>query len=232
MALIATIIRRAAYHRRTAKTIASPLHVAALACVKSLILTGFLAAAHPAASMPAQVAQLGPGGAPGIVKSVAFTPLAAEDAIVVRAFDDTALNMDLKARLEIALANSGRSVAPEAPLRLDFESEVIRGELKAAGGTLGAFEGNTREGARVQLNLWSSSQDSLLGGQRTEEVRKANVLHVNASLRDTRSGRVIWQGDAFCALPGPDVEPVAASMVAPLVDSLGRTVTGEPFEIE
>lgn len=180
----------------------------------------------------AQVAQLGPGGAPGIVKSVAFVPLTASDAIMVRAFDDTALNLDLKARFETALTNSGRTVSLKAPLRLDFESEVIRGEIKAAGGTLGSFEGNTREGARVVLNLWSSSQDSLLGGQRTEEVRKANVFHINASLRDTRSGRVIWQGDAYCALRGFEAESVAVSLVAPLVGSLGRTVTGEPFEIE
>jgi hypothetical protein len=233
MALIATRRSRAEIHRRTTTTVGSPARVVRLARAGVLILAGLLALGrHSAAAMPLQQAQLGPGGAPGIVKSVAFAPLTSDDAITVRTLDDTTLNVDLKARFEVALLNSGRAVAPGAPLRLDFVSQVIRGEFKAAGGTLGSFEGNTRDGARVQLNLWSSSRDSLLGGQRSKATRRANVFHISADLRDTRSGRVIWRGDAFCALPGPEVDEVAPSLVAPLVGSLGQTVTGEPFEIE
>jgi len=230
MALTATRRDRTDRHRRIVRPLDSPPPGRALARVCPLTLAGLLVAAVPAA--PAQAAQLGSRGAPGVVKSVALAPLAGEDAITVRAMDDTALNGDLAIRIAAAITASGRIVTADAPLRLDFRSEVIRGTFETADGTLGAFEGNTWDGARVVLNLWSSSRDSLLGGPRAEAVRGASVFHIRATLRDARSGRVVWRGDAFCVLPSPDIDKVAAASVAPLVASLGRTIAGEPFEID
>ena len=98
---------------------------------------------------------------------------------------------------------------------------------------LGRLEAGSDTGVDFRLNFWSSSQDSLLGGRQSKgETRAANVFHMNAVLRDRRSGKVLWQGDAYSEMIVPDEPRIARSMVRPLVTNLGRTVKGEPFELE
>ena len=87
---------------------------------------------------------------------------------------------------------------------------------------------------RLNLNVWSSSQDSLLGGRQTgtAESRRANLLHMNAVLRDRETGKILWQGDAYCEMLSADEARIASSMVVPLTANLGRSVEAQPFDIE
>ncbi len=89
-------------------------------------------------------------------------------------------------------------------------------------------------GVQLDLNIWSSSQDSLLGGRQKAGApsRKINLFHMNVVLGDRESGKTLWQGDAYCEMRTADPARIAGSMVAPLVASLGRSVKARPFDIE
>lgn len=185
-------------------------------------------------SAPAgQFAQLAANGAPGIVSTVAFGEVPPERPIAVTPFGDDDLSMRVKARFEEALRQAGRSVAEAAPLTLSFETRLIQGRFSRAEGNMGRFEADTG-GMELNLNVWSSSQDSLLGGRQTgtAESRRANLLHMNAVLHDRATGKTLWQGDAYSEMLSSDEARIAASMVAPLAANLGRSVKQQPFDIE
>src|SRR3546814_2333194 len=44
-------------------------------------------------------------------------------------------------------------------------------------------------------NVWSSSQDRVLGGRQESNEAGTNVFHINAVLRDRRSGGVAWRSE-------------------------------------
>ena len=173
------------------------------------------------------------GGAPGVMKSVAYAPIAAEHSISVAPVDDTDLNLRIKDLFEGELTATGRATSDQAAVTLSFETRVIQGHFSEGLPDLARLQAGTDVGVDFQMNVWSSTQDSLLGGrQRKDEVRRANVFHINVVLRDQGSGEVLWQGDAFSEMVVPDELRIARSMVRPLVTNLGQTVTQEPFDIE
>jgi hypothetical protein len=188
-------------------------------------------AAKPAVAL--QVAQLAPNGAPGIVNSVNLGPVDPEAPITVRPLDDSRESLEIKRRFDGALRQAGYAVSDYvAATELSFETEVIEGRFSGDGRNFGRFEGNSDRGINLQLNLWSNAKDSVLGGRQKKVDRQANVYHMNAVLRNRETGKTLWQGDAFCEMLTPDIERIAASMIPPLVRSLGRSVEGETFNIE
>lgn len=180
-----------------------------------------------------QIAQLAANGAPGIVTTVALGPLLDGQPIAVTPFADDKLSLAVKARFEVALRAAGRPVSDSAPLTLSFETKMIEGRFTQAEANMGRFEASD-EGMSINLNIWSSSQDSLLGGRQKAGApsRKVNLFHMNVVLRDRETGKTLWQGDAYCEMLTADQTRIAGSMVAPLTASLGRSVTGQPFDIE
>ncbi len=180
-----------------------------------------------------QFAQLAADGAPGIVTTVALGRWPDGQPIAVTPFADDDLGLSVKARFEAALRAAGWPVSDSAPLTLSFDSEMIEGRFTGAEANMGRFEANDA-GVQLNLNIWSSSQDSLLGGRQKAGApsRKINLFHMNVVLRDRESGKTLWQGDAYCEMRTADPARIAASMVAPLVASLGRSVKAQPFDIE
>ena len=178
-----------------------------------------------------QLAQLAPNGAPGIVNAVALAQVAPDRPVAVTPFDDDDLSLTVKARFEDELRRLGRPVSDSASLTLSFETRVIEGRFSRAAGNMGRFEGGSG-GLRLDLNIWSTTQDSLLGGRQKAESRQANLFHMNVVLRERDTGRTLWQGDAYCEMLTPDTLRIAVSMVGPLVASLGRSVRQRPFDIE
>lgn len=180
-----------------------------------------------------RLAQLAPNGAPGIVNAVALAQVASDRPVALTPFDDDELSLAIKARFEDELLRVGRPVSEAAPLTLSFETEVIQGHFSRGEGNMGRFKAGSG-GLRLDLNIWSSTRDSLLGGRQTgeSESRQANLFHMNAVLRDRVTGKTLWQGDAYCEMLTADTERIGVSMVGPLVANLGRSVEQQPFDIE
>lgn len=180
-------------------------------------------------------------GAPGSVSSVLFHDLPEGLAIEVATFDDTDTNLAVRARFVEELEKSGYVIADGAPLELSFTSEVIQGDLRQRSGSLGRIGASTEAdrgtrgsdvGVDLELNVWSSTKDSVLGGiqPQTGGGRHAQ-MHINALLRDRGSGQVLWQGDAFSDMVMSDERRLAGAMVKPLVGAFGRSVKNEPFQV-
>ena len=221
------------------------------AATRGLFLAMVLAVPGAAAAGPAAPAQPGgqlaqsqgtPGGAPGSVSSVLFHELPAGFPVEVITFDDTEVNLEIRGRFEEELQKAGQVVAPDAPLELSFTTEVEQGDFAKREPSLGRIGASTEHdsgtrgsdtGVDVEVNVWSSTQDSVLGGRQPSAGAGSGArYHMTAQLRDRESGQVLWQGEAFSEMLGGDHARLARSMVGPLVAAYGRSVKDEPFEIE
>lgn len=174
------------------------------------------------------------GAAQGMVTAQGTTAPPAGFSVSVSPYDDSALNLTLKADFEAALAARWQARVTEeaaADLLLLFESEVVPADLAPPPPSLGSARLDER-GAEVNVNIWSSSKDSVLGGRRDSAGGGSNLFHINAVLRDRQSAEVVWQGDAYYVLREPEVEPTARALVPPLVDRIGQSVVREPLFLD
>lgn len=182
------------------------------------------------AGVPGAVAR----SAPGMVTARTFRAPPAGFSVAVSPYDDSELNLTLKADFESSLAERWQArVAEEAAagFLLLFESEVVPANLAPRPPSLGSAR-VSGGGAEVNVNVWSSTQDSVLGGRQEAPEAGSNVFHINAVLRDRRSGEVAWQGDAYYVLREPESERVARALVPPLVDRIGQSVVREPLDFD
>ncbi len=192
-----------------------------------------------------QVAQTGGAMAPGMLTTQAFKKIPEGETITVTPYDDNDLNLQLKTEFETELTADERTVAEaETGLLLLFEAKVVPAEQAPRRPSLGSVRASagqerdlTREDednveVEANVNVWSNTQDSVLGGRQEAEDLGASVFHINAVLRNQANGEVLWQGDAYYELLTPDTERVARGMVPPLVDRLGSTTANEPFETQ
>jgi hypothetical protein len=204
-----------------------------LAGIVMLVALGPALAGAGVTDTARQLAQLAPNGAPGILTTVALVDLPDGLPIAVTPFADDNLSLAVKARFEAALHAANRPVSETAPLTLSFETKVIAGRFTQDQTRLGRFEAD-EDGVQFNLNIWSSSQDSLLGGRQKANApsRKANLLHMYVVLRDRETGKTLWHGDAYSEMLTADQSRIAGSMVGPLTANLGRSVTAQPFDIE
>lgn len=194
-----------------------------------------------AAAPVAQAAQAG-GTGQGNLTSTAYHELPGGFPIEVRTFDDSEINLDIRSRLIDALGRSGYLVEPGAPLELSFESAVIQGAAAdSSRSSLGRVETSTNAstgnqgssiGVDVQVNVWSSTKDSVLGGRQSAVSRGKHArFHINAILRDRENGRVLWQADAIGDLITSDEARVARAMIEPLIEAFGQSVANQSFEL-
>lgn len=206
--------------------------------VAAITMVGGPTTAHSEWNLP-QIAQLGAGGAPCVISAAALKPVPEGVAYRARGYSDTDLDIEIRESLEAELERTNHSIADAGPLQLDFDNEIMSAErAQAQGPSLGRFrvggDEPTRRGVDVQVNVWSSSQDSLLGGRQQRGSGQAgpSVFRLNVVLRDTRIGTVLWEAHASCEMLTTDTGRIARSMVPQLVDKIGHTVRNEPFDLQ
>ncbi len=186
------------------------------------------------ADLGPQIAQLGPGGAPGVLTTTVYGELPAAVSVNVEPYDDSELNLQIKAAFDEELVRRNQASAPAGDFQFGFDTQILQGEFDGAGPSLGSFRARSLTGVDFQLNIWSSTKDSVLGGRQkgADSKKKMSVFHINAELRDGATGEVLWSGDAFCEMLGGDTLRIARSMVRPLIANLGRTARDVPFDIQ
>ncbi|WP_340118569.1 hypothetical protein [Pelagibius sp. 7325] len=206
------------------------------AAATCLVLLAVVPAGGHAQQAPAAAggAEAATPRAPGMLTTRTFSPPPQDLAVYVAPYDDSELNLKLQGDFEGRLADKlGARVTPErtASFLFLFESEVVPAEQAPGRPSLGSARVD-EGGAEVNVNVWSSSQDSVLGGRQQPGELGSSVFHINAVLRDKASGEVVWQGDAYYDLSGPETERVARALVAPLVDKMGQSVVREPLQLD
>lgn len=196
------------------------------ACLSGVLVLPDPALAQQPATAPRDITR-------GLLTTQLFKETPAQPAISVSPYDDSDLNLTLKADFEAEIVGQERGRverAGAADYLLLFESEVMPAEAVPQGPSLGSAE-VTDEGVDVNVNVWSSEKDSILGGRQESAEVDSSVFHINAVLRERASSTVAWQGDAYYRLTGPATESVARAMIAPLVRKLGQAGVREAFEI-
>ena len=217
--------------------------VTGLSALILLATVGVAGPAYAAGALPETSAQLaqGSGGSPCVLTSGELRKMPEGLPLQVTTYDDSETNLEIKEGLAEALERNGFLVSDGAPLELSFKSEIIQGRIAERIPSLGRVgasneqvvgnEGSER-GIDVQVNIWSSSKDSVLGGRKSEAgSSRSPRFHINAQLRDLDDDRVIWQADALCEMLTSNEARIIKSMVGPIASSVGRTVPRSAFDI-
>ncbi len=195
--------------------------ILALPCLIALIALSFGANAGPGAI------------ATGHINSTACGKLPSPLSVAVRLADDTEANMELREVLLRRLEDAGVTVADDAPATLNIE--VVRSSQATIhkGPDLGEFSDGTGQHTRFRMNVWSSQADSIMGGRRDRILsRSFDRLRIAIYINSRADGRCLWQGEAVHDLGGADARFVSERMIPALVDSLGTSVAGKPFQTD
>jgi len=179
-------------------------------------------------SAPAQAVSIGEG----MLQAMSYRTMPEGPAVLVTSYDDAALGLLIRDHMTETLRTAGCNVsAADARLELALSSQirsvVYEGRDPSLGKlSIGGFD------FKVQANIWSSMQDSILGGRKNGIGRQgANEFEIEATLRDRSAGSVVWQGRAVVPQLGNRLEAMVPDMVEALAANLGRTVRGETFPI-
>ncbi len=179
---------------------------------------------------PQAWAQLAPD-AQGVLNAVAYREVPGELGLEVTLYDNSDLDLQVRERMELALRAAGYTVAEGAPFELSLETASRLGEIEDWAPSLGELS-TKGGGVALQFNIWSNTQDSVIGGRQARPSTVAQLrLEVRAVLRERESGTVLWEGRAASRSTGSDSERLATGMVGPLAESLGQTVGQQIFPI-
>lgn len=165
-------------------------------------------------------------GAPaaGELHAVSYREVPDPLSLSITLFDDSDLDLKIRDEMAAALEKAKHKLRPDAPFELELTSEVRTSRGGGDEGNLGRVTSD-QDDTRIEMNIWSSSQDSVLGGRYSGGGgRGATTFEIHAALRERSLGEVVWDGRAIVEAERDRVEPYVAQMVESLVDSLGKTV--------
>ena len=154
----------------------------------------------------------------------------------VEVMDNTDQNLKLKDLLVQRLQKNGAQIVDSSPQVLSLEVAVARQATRNKPGDMVDVrvggekpEEGTSDYARVRMNIWSSTRDSLLTGrQPSVEEEGFDMLRLRASLNSRADGRCLWQGEIIENLDGEDAYGAAAKVIFHLADAVGQAVNRKP----
>ncbi len=170
------------------------------------------------------LAQAGPEGR---FAAAALAEYRTDATLRIELLDDKDLNLRLLADLEKELAAVGREVTGTGDYELSFETREITDLAGEA--TLGSLNVDTLRGVDLRLNLWSTTEDSLL--VRRRRARSPDpLLRLDITVRDTTDGgRVVWFGRSEVQTRSSDQYRFFRQMLQAMVDNIGDNVEEEPI---
>ena len=167
----------------------------------------------------------------GEVHAVSFRELPDRLRLSVTLLDDSNLDLRIRDEMVASLMRAKHTLADDAPFELELSSEVKPARQSAGDPSLGRLSSNMDD-TQFEMNIWSSSQDSILGGRHSGNVsRTGSRFEIRATLRERSLGDVVWEGRSVVAAEQDQVEPYVARMAQALVESLGRTVRNGSFPV-
>ncbi len=171
--------------------------------------------------------------APGRLTAFVYREVPATAAIKITPLDDSRENRRLAQAFERALERVGRKVDPRsASLSLSFTTEITQsGRPGPATGTLGVIEGS-RDEARVRLNLYSTTQDSLATGPRRSDGGTPSVRYMLTAIVEDASGSRLWQASATLNGTPAEEQTAYAAMAGVIAEEFGKMVRQRSFRVE
>ncbi len=199
----------------------------------SMWRAGLLAAGISLASGAVQPAwaQATAANGQGVIQAVSYREVPNPLSLLVTLFDDSNLDLRIRDQMVASLERANHSLGDDPLFELELGSEVRSGRFVTGGPSLGRLSSNS-DNTRLDVNIWSSSQDSILGGRNSERSRRSfTSFEIEATLRERSLGEVVWEGHAIVEADRGQAEPYVPRMVESLVKSLGRTVRDGTFPV-
>jgi len=159
----------------------------------------------------------------GQLQAVSYSEVPDPLSLTVIVFDDSSFDLRIRDQMIAALERSEHSLEADSLFELELTTESQTGGFVATGPSLGRLSSNTDD-TTFEMNIWSSTQDSILGGRHSDRgLYTASSFAIRATLRERSLGPVVWEGRAIVGVERNEAEPYVPSMVESLVRSLGRT---------
>jgi hypothetical protein len=196
-------------------------------------------------ALPAAAASAG-GDWKGELSSTLLSPLPARPVFDMEVYDDTDQNLAFRRSFLDALARTGYQVRDDAPFTFSFATSVTwqqkrQKELQTERVRKYPVE---RDETSVPLGRETdpagNPETRMFGDRRTTPPLVAprisnaehNRLDISVTLRDHRSGKVLWTADLALPLLQEDRNRIVRSIIGPIIGAIGRDVSHEPFEVK
>jgi len=205
-----------------------PMLLSVLRFVAALAVTSIAIAQAPASAQT----NVGDVRAPGRLNAHLYRDMPTAGTFRVRPYDDTRDNRRLQTQIERTVERLGHKVDNRAgELALNFELEVRQIGRAGPPTGIGSFTAD-RDDARLRLNLYSNTEDSLTNPRRAELGSSGSVQYTMVISLDDARGNRVWQGTAtLLGTPG-DEQSAYGAMARALLDELGQTARQKPFRVE
>lgn len=172
------------------------------------------------------------GEGPGQLVSMACGVVPPKSHVDVQASDDTARDKALRDAIAAELTRAGYVVAADATVRVTFDAEIERALDPSRQGYLGKLNSTNRD-TTFELNLWTSSGDSVLGGVTTQGAATGpNMSHLTISAHDKTNGKCLWQGEARHPTEGGSEVEFARRLVPVVLGHFGKTLPATAFSLD
>lgn len=181
----------------------------------------------------------------GELSSTLLSPLPAHPAFDVVIYDDTEQNLAFRKTFLDALARAGYEVSENAPYVFSFATSVTwqqkrEKELQAERVRKYPVErGETTVPVGRETDYDADAETRMFGDRRTTPPlvapKVSNVEHdrleVSVALRERDSSKILWTADLALPILEYNRDRIVRSIIGPIIRSIGRDASHEPFEI-
>jgi len=162
-----------------------------------------------------------------IVSTQICDPIPAGAAVRLSPADDADMYKWVDKPLRDALTKAGHPISDAGGVDIYYAITEAPVAYRKDGPSLGRLEvDTTRSGQRalLLLNVWSTRQDSILGGRKNKSgSRFATYLFMSFEVNDKGSGKCLWRGEGGTALVG-DRKVLIVQITETVMEHLGQAV--------
>jgi len=180
---------------------------------------------------PPAMAQSGNGG-PSRLDAYACEKLPASLRIDVQILDNAARYLRLRDKFIARINKDGIEVVAGAPLVLMLDIKTVREFEEEDKRHIGELRVGGSGGVSLRGNIWSNTDDSVLGGRKKSADRTTvDRLQVTANLNRRDDGRCMWRGEILHDLQGGDPDHAAFQIMPILAGAIGQSIRNKPVII-
>ncbi|HEX9770757.1 MAG TPA: hypothetical protein VGA50_16405 [Kiloniellales bacterium] len=166
----------------------------------------------------------------GVIRAVSYKEISDRISIRVELYDNADLDLLIHSRIIDALRRANHTIDVNPMFELSFSTHFHTAHFREREPTLGEL--SVGRGVRLEMNIWSSTRDSVLTGRQAGSGYTGHAdFEIHATLRELSLGKVVWAGHVTAFVDRRDAETVMPSMVDVLVMNLGSTVDERWFPL-